>query len=114
MKVIQSTTLEGKNNSHIALDYSSLKNVKPDTMRSIENIDYQKAKMFTVRVKETSSIFDDDNSKSLVIFLNSEANNLSILVDFFDINDNVISQTVYEQIISGQILDFTVVEQQKP
>ena len=45
--------MQGLNHTHIALDSSSLVNVKPDSNLSVENIDYQKAKMFTVHYKPT-------------------------------------------------------------
>lgn len=47
-------------NTHHNLDALSLSVVKADPSRSIDNSDFQRAKMFSVRQKSTSSIFDEE------------------------------------------------------
>jgi hypothetical protein len=57
---IQSTSMQSTYNTHHNLDALSLSVVKADPSRSIDNSDFQRAKMFSVRQKSTSSIFDEE------------------------------------------------------
>ena len=111
--------MQGLNNSHIPLDYSSLTTVQKDDL-SIEDIESLKAKMFVVQQRpvgiSVSSGEDDRNVvlRSLMVFLNKDGSNVTILVDQSETCDDAISKAVLNEMQVGQIIDFTIVERHKP